>query len=118
MEEPADQQLFNEGIDQLIQNQDPEILLQLQDRFPESPWSEKVNSILGLAEQINRQKQQVAQLNQQLKKSLSNTQKKQMDERIKQCTAEAQRLQQELDISNKRLEALRELSIELELKQP
>lgn len=115
-DDPADQQLFVEGVEQITQQQNPEILLHLKDRFPKSPWAERADAILTLAEQNRRQKQQLKQLQQQVDDLSSNLQITLMEDRIKQYTAENQRLQKELDISNKRLEALRELTIELELK--
>lgn len=91
----AQQELFAEGIDQLTRNESPEALSRLKERFPQSPWSERAESILVRSRQLET-----------------------MQKKIDQCETEKQQLQEELELSNQRLEALRELTIELELNQP
>ena len=117
-EPPADLQLFTEGIAQLVESRDTELLIRLQDRFPYSPWTEKAAGVLGLAEMITQQEQQLAELRRKLDHEPSDSQLAPLKKKIDRYTAENLRLQQELDVSNKRLEALRQLTIELELKQP
>ena len=112
----TDQQLFVEGVRQITQQQKPDLLLQLQDRFPGSLWADQAESILDLSEQISRQKKKIEQLEQQTIDLSSGKQIVLLNDQITQYASENKRLQEELDISNKRLEALRELTIELELK--
>ncbi|HKJ04895.1 MAG TPA: hypothetical protein VJ974_04805 [Geopsychrobacteraceae bacterium] len=114
----ADLRLFTEGVTQLVQNRDTELLLRLQDKFPYSPWTEKATDLLSLAEQITRQEQQLAKLRRQLDQPPSVNQLEPLEKEIDRYKTENLRLQQELDVSNKRLEALRQLTIDLELKQP
>ena len=115
---PVEQQLFLEGIGQLSQQQDPSSLRLLRQRFPASPWSGKADAVLTLLEHISQQEEQLQQLQKKLDEpaDLSNIQG--LEKRLKDCQAENQTLQDELTVSRQRLEALRELTIELELKEP
>jgi hypothetical protein len=108
--EPAARRLFAQGLDRMIRHQDPRQLRQLKDSYPASPWAERADAVLIWNARIKHQQQQLDQLS-------SDRQTAPMQERDR-CLAENQRIRKELGISNKRLEALRELTIELELKQP
>lgn len=94
-DQKTQQELFAEGIDQLSRQEAPEALLSLKERFPQSPWTLRANSIMNQSRQL-----------------------KTMQKQIEQCETAKQLLQGELELSNQRLEALRELTIELELNQP
>lgn len=98
-EQTTPQALFAEGVDQLFSQGEPETLTLLQERFPASPWAQRAKSILSLSQQ-------------------RNLLRRQLDQKSEQYTSETQRLREELELSQKRLEALRELTIELELNQP
>ncbi|MDT8419997.1 MAG: hypothetical protein RQ754_06165 [Desulfuromonadales bacterium] len=115
---PADQQLFLDGVDQFTHRQEASTLRLLQDRFPSSPWSSKAAAILTLIDRANRQEQQLAQLRLQLNKQADPGSDEELEERMKRCQSDNLRLQEELSVFRKQLEALRELTIELELKEP
>jgi septal ring factor EnvC (AmiA/AmiB activator) len=122
---PADQQLFLDGVEQFSQQREASTLRLLQDRFPSSPWTSKAAAILSLIDQINGQEQQLAQLQsqlaqqqQQLAKHANHSTDQELEEHIKRCQSDNQRLKEELSVSRRQLEALRELTIELELKEP
>lgn len=115
-EHPADQKLFDEGVEQVIQQQNPDLLLRLKDSYPDSLWSKRADAVLAQAEQIRLQKKQLEQLQKKIDDLSSGKQFTSMESQLKQYATENQRLQKELDTSNKQLEALRELTIELELK--
>jgi len=114
--DPADQKLFDEGIEQVIQQQNTELLLHLKDSYPDSLWTKRAEVVLTQADKIRLQKQKLKNLQKKIDGLSSGTQFTAMESQLKQYAAENQRLQKELDTSNKQLEALRELTIELELK--
>lgn len=113
---PEDRKLFVEGIERLGRQQDPTPLYDLQNRFPESPWAVQAETLLNLVDRIRQQQEQLQRVQQQLSELSSDTHLEDAENLLDQCLSESQRLQQELDVSNQRLEALRELTIELELK--
>lgn len=117
-EVPADLQLFSDGFEQVSRQQEPEAFLLLKNDFPDSIWAKRADDFLALNNQVRQQEQQLKQLQHQLDQFSTDQQTKTMEKQMIRCTEENQRLQKELDISNQRLEALRELTIELELKQP
>lgn len=115
---PADQQLFQDGLDLYGQQQDSSDLLHLRETYPTSAWSDRAATILSLIDLVGHQQQQIQSLQQELERCPGNNSSADLEDRLKRCSAARQTLQQELDIAQERLEALRELSIELELKEP
>ncbi len=60
---PADQQLFVLGMEEfLIKEGEPEAFAMLQDRYPESPWSAKAQTIQTLLDTIENQRKVIQEL--------------------------------------------------------
>lgn len=113
---PYDQQLFVDGLNQLLSRQEPVSLVELQANFSGSPWAAQAVGILELHKQLLRQQQQLENLQKQLAATPSEQDFEQTAAELARYKTENKRLQEELAIQTQRLEALRELTIEMELK--
>ena len=103
---PADQQLFMQGMASLdAADKLPEDFVVLQQRYPESPWSAKAQTIQGLLETIKKEKKAVKQL--KAKQTDSHTQNQNLQEQIES-------LESELEVLEAERTKLRQLLIDLE----
>lgn len=110
---PADQQLFVLGMDELgTKDGMPDTFALLQQRYPDSPWAVKAQTVQTLFETIQNQQKTINSLEQRLKESQAASRK------------QSQKLQQQIEALETDLEAaeverakLRQLLIDLEQRR-
>ncbi|BCR04187.1 hypothetical protein DESUT3_12560 [Desulfuromonas versatilis] len=90
---PYDEALFRQGLDQLPASQLPQPFVELQRSYPQSPWARRAKSIASILEQSQKQQADLKQL-------------QKVNDR---CRSERDRLDQQI-------RRLKELTIEMELK--
>lgn len=103
---PADQQLFVLGMQELeVKEAMPDSFAMLQQRYPESPWSTKAQTIQSLLQDIQKQQQSVKQL--QASQAVGRKQNQKLQQQIESLESDLETLADERT-------KLRQLLIDLE----